>query len=95
MKPKYLQIKDELAEIEEHKNALIKTMRKLCPHKDIVRDSYCNDDWAQHKEYTAWYTCQICHETASFDEEKKETPSDLYKKLDKLYWEQYYAKAYK
>jgi hypothetical protein len=85
--PKYMQIKEEIEYKRKDIEALTRVMQKLCPHKDIVKKSYCNDDWAQRKTYSTTYICTLCGLSAHYnDESTMVEPSPLYRRLEKLHF---------
>lgn len=94
MLPKYKLIKIEIENKQQEIKDLTTQMQKLCPHKNIKYESYCNDSWAQNPTYTAAYKCLDCGLYASFDPDLKEEKSDKFKKLEKLYDKEKFVDIY-
>ena len=72
-------------EINEHLTAIIKLKlerQKICKHKNIKEDSYCDDNYAIYKTYTTTYKCKDCglYSTSNIDDDNFKKLNELYKK---------------
>jgi hypothetical protein len=57
----YNKINKMETELHKLKGILI----EICPHKDVIYNSWCEDDYAQHKTYAESYCCKDCRLYAS------------------------------
>jgi hypothetical protein len=85
MKAKYLQIKDEIADLDKRKKELTDEMHKRCPHKNIKREDDCVDDYGSYDRlHSTIYTCSDCNEWAYHSYDSKQPKSAAFLKLEEL-----------
>ena len=92
MKAKYLQIKDEIANLDRRKQELIKEMHKRCPHNHIKQEDDCVDDYGSYDRlHSTIYTCLDCGAWAHHSYDSKEPKSAEFIKFETLKRKQSFA----
>ena len=81
----YQHLKEDLIRTKEQVKEIEKQLQKRCPHNNITKDEYCNDDWDMHKTYTTTYKCDFCGKSVIYDEDDNLPKSPEFIKMEKLY----------
>lgn len=81
----YKDIKNELDEAKAKIESLTLELQHRCPHRDIIFESYCNDDWAMQKIYTSSYKCNYCGKYVSYDPENNKPKSKDFILMEQKY----------